>query len=214
MTYVRAVPAKSTRSAMENKTELIRQIKEELLNFAQSPLYAERVANKVFPVVGEGSHDAHIMFVGEAPGKNEAATGRPFCGASGRVLDELLASIELDRKAVYVTNVVKDRPTDNRDPLPAEIALYAPFLDRQIEIIQPKAIATLGRFSMAYLMNKFGLAKELKSISQIHGKAFPAKASYGDITIVPLYHPAVALYNGGMKSQLKEDFKVLQQHAR
>ncbi len=199
---------------MLTKKELMAQIKEEVLNLKESPLYKERVGNGVFPVIGEGSHDASIMFVGEAPGKNEAATGKPFCGASGRVLDELVASIGLDRKDVYVTNIVKDRPTDNRDPSPAEIALYAPFLDRQIEIIQPKVIATLGRFSMAYLMNKFGLVSELKSISQIHGQAFQAQASYGPIRIIPLYHPAVALYNGSMKVQLLKDFQILKEHGK
>src|SRR3989344_4714607 len=97
------------------------------------------------------------MFIGEAPGKNEAATGRPFCGVSGRILDELFVSAGIDRKNVYVTNIVKDRPPANRDPLPEEISTYARFLDRQIDIIQPKVIATLGRFSMDYIMRQFGL---------------------------------------------------------
>lgn len=194
---------------MENKTELLKQIKDKVVALKESPLYAERVKNNVFPVIGEGNHNANIMFVGEAPGKNEAATGRPFCGAAGRVLDELLQSIQLDRKDVYVTNIVKDRPTDNRDPLPQEIEIYAPFLDRQIDIIQPKVIATLGRFSMAYIMNKFGLQNDLKSISQMHGKAFEAKASYGAVKIIPLYHPAVALYQNSMKEQMLKDVQML-----
>jgi len=90
------------------RTELLRQIKNEVVDFKKSPLYAERVKNRVFPVIGEGSHWAKIMFIGEAPGKNEAATGRPFCGAAGRVLDEMLKSIGLLRSDVYVTNIVKD----------------------------------------------------------------------------------------------------------
>jgi len=163
-------------------------------------------------VIGEGSHHARIMFIGEAPGKNEAETGRPFCGAAGKVLDKLLESISLDRKEVYVTNIVKDRPTSNRDPLPEEIKLYAPFLDRQIDIIQPKVIATLGRFSMDYIMRKFGLEKDLQSISNIHGNVFEAEANYGSIKIVPLYHPAVALYNGGEMETLKKDFAVLKEY--
>jgi len=93
-----------------NRKELLKQIKDEVMVLKSSPLYAERTKNKVFPVIGEGDHFAKIMFVGEAPGKNEAATGRPFCGAAGKILDELLASVAIDRKSVYITNIVKDRP--------------------------------------------------------------------------------------------------------
>lgn len=198
-------------STAEERKMLLKQIKDELLDLKSSPLYSYRVSNKAFPVIGEGSHFAHIMFIGEAPGKNEAATGRPFCGASGRVLDELLTSVSIARDSVYVSNIVKDRPPENRDPTPSEIELYAPFLDRQIDIIQPKVIATLGRFSMVYIMKKFGLDLELEPISKIHGKVFEAKASYGTVSIVPLYHPAVALYNGGTKDELKKDFQILKQ---
>lgn len=196
---------------MTDRTELMRKIKEEVLALKESPLYAERVKNKVFPVIGEGSHHAKIMFVGEAPGKNEAATGRPFCGASGKVLDELLASVGIKRAEVYITNIVKDRPPFNRDPLPDEIAIYGPFLDRQIEIIQPKVIATLGRHAMRYIMEKFHLEKDLRSISENHGKVFDAHASYGRLKIVPLYHPAVAVYNTHTKNELKKDFQVLKE---
>ncbi|TSC62996.1 MAG: DNA polymerase bacteriophage-type [Parcubacteria group bacterium Gr01-1014_48] len=192
-----------------SRTDLMRQIKDEILNLTGSPLCAERIRNKVFPVIGEGSHEAKIMFVGEAPGKNEAATGRPFCGASGRVLDELLASIELPRTEVYVTNIVKDRPTANRDPLPEEIVIYGPFLDRQIDIIQPKVIATLGRFSMSYVMNRYGLSHELGQISNLHGRVFTTATSFGSMKVVPLFHPAVAIYNIHTKEVLMEDFKKL-----
>ncbi len=191
-----------------NRTEELRKIKEEVLNLKKSPLYKERVKNKVFPVIGEGDHYAKIMFIGEAPGKNEAMTGRPFCGASGKVLDKLLASIKLDRKDVYITNIVKDRPPNNRDPLPEEIEFYAPFLDRQISIIKPEVIATLGRFSMQYIMERLGLADKLKSISQLHGQSFEADTDYGKVQIVPLYHPATALYGQDI-SVLKKDFKIL-----
>ena len=196
---------------IQNRTELLRQIKDEVVGLKESPLYAERVKNKVFPVIGEGSHNSQIMFVGEAPGKNEAATGRPFCGASGRILDELLASAEIKRADVYVTNIVKDRPPFNRDPLPEEIKVYGPFLDRQIEIIQPIVIATLGRFSMDYIMRKFNLEHLLQPISKMHGKGFEAETSYGKIKIVPLYHPAVAVYNANSKDELKKDFRVLRE---
>jgi len=195
-----------------DKTELLRQIKDEVLNLKQSPLYKERIKNKVFPVIGEGSHDSKIMFIGEAPGKNEAATGRPFCGAAGKILDELLASVGIDRKDVYITNIVKDRPPFNRDPLPEEIKVYSSFLDRQIEIIQPEVIATLGRFSMDYIMRKFALESQLRSISQMHGKTFEANTSYGKIKIIPLYHPAVAIYNRTTKDTLIKDFQVLKEY--
>ncbi len=195
----------------QSRSDLMRKIKDEIMNLTESPLYAERVRNHVFPVIGEGSHDAQIMFVGEAPGKNEAATGRPFCGASGRVLDELLASIHLPRTAVYVTNIVKDRPAQNRDPFPEEIAIYGPFLDRQIDIIQPKVIATLGRFSMAYVMNRYGLAPQLGQISALHGRIFETKTSFGSMKVVPLFHPAVAIYNIHTKEVLMEDFKTLKE---
>ncbi len=191
---------------MEGRTEQLRNIKDEIVAAKNSPLYDFRIKNNFLPVIGEGNHCAKIMFIGEAPGKNEALSGRPFCGAAGKILDELLQSIGLDRKEVYITNIVKDRPPFNRDPLPEEIEFCAPFLMRQIEIIKPEIIATLGRFSMAYIMEKFGLMSELKSISIMHGKTFVA----GGIKIIPLYHPAVAIYNIHEKEILKKDFKILQ----
>lgn len=190
----------------ENRTELLKKIKDEVVNFKDSPLYAERIKNKNYPVIGEGNHHAKVMFIGEGPGKNEAATGRPFCGASGKILDELLESAGIKREDVYITNIIKDRPPFNRDPLPVEIEAYGPFLDRQIQIIKPKIIATLGRFSMKYIMEKFGLTDKLEAISQIHGQSFDAKTSYGKIKIIPLYHPAVAVYNANTKDTLKKDF--------
>ena len=192
-----------------DRTEQLKTIKDEILALKNSSLYKERVKNNVFPVIGEGNHYAKIMFIGEAPGKNEAATGRPFVGTAGKFLNELLASVEIKREDVYITNIVKDRPPFNRDPLPDEIQIYAPFLDRQVEIIQPQIIATLGRFSMDYIMRKFNLESELGTITQLHGKPFDARASYGSIKIVPLYHPAVAIYNNNMKEIMLSDFKIL-----
>ena len=193
----------------DKRTELLKQIKNEVLNFKESPLYRERIKNHVFPVIGEGSHYAKIMFIGEAPGRNEAQTGRPFCGAAGKILDELLASADIKREDVYITNIVKDRPPFNRDPLPEEITAYAPFLDSQIRIIQPEVIVTLGRFAMGYIMKKFNLESKLESISHMRGKVFDAETAYGKIKIVPLYHPAVAVYNNSTKEELIEDFKIL-----
>lgn len=187
---------------------LMCQIKDEILEFKESPLYKERIKTGTFPIIGEGSHFAKIIFIGEAPGKNEAMTGRPFCGAAGKILDELLEYTGIDRKSVYITNIVKDRPPKNRDPSPAEIEIYAPFLDRQIKIIQPKVIATLGRFSMAYILKKFQI-KEERKISQIHGMVFEAETDFGEIKIIPLYHPAVAVYNRKEIDILKKDFTIL-----
>ena len=190
---------------MHLREEELKKIKDEVLNLTSSSLYAERVKNKYFPVIGEGNHEARIMFVGEAPGENEAKTGRPFCGRAGKVLENLLASVGIDRQDVYVTNILKDRPPGNRDPLPDEIAAYAPFLDRQIKIIQPKIVATLGRFSMTYIMTHYGLDFELDTISKIHGQVFEAEG----FKFIPLYHPAAAIYNQQLIGTLKEDFKAL-----
>ena len=193
----------------QNKTEKLKSIRDEVIKLKASPLYEYRTSNKYLPVIGEGSHDAKIMFVGEAPGKNEALTGRPFCGAAGKVLDQLLAHVNIPRASVYITNIVKDRPPENRDPSSAEIEIYGPFLDKQIEIIQPEVIATLGRYAMGYIMKKFDLDLELEPIGKAHGKAYPAKASYGDINIATLYHPCMAVYNPHNIDNLKKDFEVL-----
>ena len=194
-----------------SNSELLKKIRDEVWDGEHLPLYSERIRNGVYPVLGEGSHEAKIMFIGEAPGRNEALQGRPFCGAAGKVLDELLLSAGILRASVYITNIVKDRPPQNRDPLPEEISAYGPFLDRQIEIIKPQVIATLGRFSMRYIMEKFGLADYVTSISQMHGKQFNAETSFGKLIIIPLYHPAVAVYDASTKEVLKKDFEVLQE---
>lgn len=191
------------------KTALMRKVRDDVVTDKSLPLYKNRIKNKYHPVMGEGSHDADIMFIGEGPGKNEALTGKPFCGASGRILDELLEFAGIKREDVYIGNILKDRPPENRDPLPAEVEAYGPYLDRQIDIIQPKIIATLGRFSMKYIMEKFGLSDKLETISNAHGKVYDAKVSYGDIKIVPLFHPAVSVYDASKKDMLKEDLKIL-----
>ena len=197
---------------MQTKTDLLEDIRDEILNLKNSPLYSFRKENNYIPVIGEGSHGAKIMFIGEAPGRNEAKTGRPFCGTAGKVLDNLLNHTGLKRENIYITNIVKDRPQKNRDPLLEEIKIYGPFLDKQIEIIQPKIIATLGRYSMDYVMSKFGLESKLLPIGKAHGKMFDAVASYGPIKIAVLYHPCVAVYNPTKINILKKDFKILKKH--
>lgn len=150
-------------------------------------------------VLGDGNSNADIVFIGEAPGKNEDQQGLPFVGAAGKFLNEMLASIGLERSDVYITNIVKYRPPNNRDPLPEEKKAFWPYLVQQIDVIEPKVIVTLGRHSMEYFLPD-------QKISLIHGE--PKRISFGEtkVVILPLYHPAAALYNGGMRETLLEDF--------
>lgn len=187
------------------KDKKLKQIKKEVLNCKNCPLYNYRKENKLFPVIGEGNHNADIIFIGEAPGLNEAKTGRPFCGAAGKVLDELLESAQIRREDVYITNIVKDRPPSNRNPKPEEIKACTFFLKKQIEIIKPKIICSLGNYSTFYILEKYGFKKQIQGISKIHGKVF----SVNGIKIIPLYHPAVATYNPNMKKIMKIDFKKI-----
>jgi DNA polymerase len=161
------------------------------------------------PVVGAGLLSARILFVGEAPGYYEDLKGEPFVGKAGKILDELLDSIGLQRNDVYIANVLKCRPPGNRNPATEEIRACTPYLDAQLEIIQPEIIATLGNFSLSYIFDKFGLHSKKDKISEIHGKVFTVSTIAGIKRIIPLYHPAVATYNPNMKGALIEDFKVL-----
>jgi len=156
-------------------------------------------STRTHAVPGEGSQYAEVLFIGEGPGEKEDLQGRPFCGASGKFLDEMLLSINLKREDVYITNVVKCRPPGNRDPLPEEIDTCTKhYLFKQIELINPKVVCFLGRYSMGLFM------KGMK-ISQVHGKAFQKDGRF----YIALYHPAVALYNGGMRQELLRDFTVV-----
>jgi len=150
------------------------------------------------------------MFVGEAPGLQEAKTGRPFCGAAGKILNELLESVKIKREDVYIANLLKCRPPENRDPQPEEIKDCSSYLERQIEIIKPKVICPLGRYSMKFLMEKFGLVNQIEGISKIHGRLFESKNLFQSIAIIPFYHPAVATYNPNMKGILAKDFEILE----
>lgn len=195
-----------------SRTEQMVEIEKALIGLTDSPLYEFRQTHGYHAVVGEGSLEAQIMFIGEAPGEREAKSGRPFVGASGRLLDELLALIRLQREDVYITNVVKDRPPENRDPSRAEIALYAPLLRQQIELIQPRVVATLGRFAMNFVIAFLDVPMQgTPKISELHGNVLEGKASYGKVAVVPLFHPAVALYNGQQKATLVSDFETLKQ---
>jgi len=147
-------------------------------------------------VPGAGPENADIMFVGEAPGFHEDQQGLPFVGAAGSFLDELLESIDLKRDQVYITNVIKCRPPGNRDPLPEEVEACKSYLDRQIELIQPKLVVTLGRFSMARAFPK-------ARISRIHGQ--PRKIS--GVIYYPMYHPAAALHQPSLRPIVEDDMR-------
>ncbi len=153
---------------------------------------------RIQAVPGEGPVNADIMFIGEGPGFHEDRQGRPFVGAAGQFLEELLASINLTRQQVYIANVVKCRPPGNRDPLPEELSACAPYLDRQIKIIRPKVIVTLGRFSMARFFPG-------ASISKIHGQ--PKRV--GNVLVVPMFHPAAALHQPKWRPVVEADFRKL-----
>jgi uracil-DNA glycosylase len=148
-------------------------------------------------VFGVGVPHARLMFIGEAPGKNEDLTGEPFVGAAGKFLDELLASIGIERSQVYIANMVKCRPPGNRDPEPLEIQTCAPFLARQIELIAPDVIATLGRFAAHYVLGTTA------PITTLRGKLYHRDGR----NVVPVFHPAAALYDGSKREVLMDDFK-------
>ncbi|MCD6468950.1 MAG: uracil-DNA glycosylase [Thermoplasmata archaeon] len=183
--------------------EIWKQLEDAVANCRKCSLWKTR-SN---PVVGGGSKDAKVMFIGEAPGYWEDVKGRPFVGRAGRVLDELLESINLSREEVYITNILKCRPPNNRNPLQSEIEACTPYLDRQIELMNPEIIATLGNFALSYISEKFGL--DLENVGGVHGKVFKIKTLFGDITIIPLYHPAAAVYNPALKEVLLRDIRAI-----
>jgi DNA polymerase len=162
--------------------------------------------NKV--VFGEGDIDAKIIFVGEAPGANEAMTGRPFVGRAGKVLDGLLKVAKIRREDVYITSLLKCRPPKNRNPKPKEIESCTPILKKQIEIIKPNIICTLGNFATKYFLREYGVEQKFEGITKIHGKTLKV----GDIKIIPLFHPAVVVYNKNLFELLKKDFRMLRKY--
>lgn len=184
-----------------SKQDLLEKVRQKILTADITPDLASQAQNLV---MGDGNPDADIVFIGEAPGKNEDEQGVPFVGAAGKFLNEMLAAAGMDRSDVYITNIVKYRPPNNRDPLPEEKQAFWPYLAKQLEIIDPKAIVTLGRHSMEFFLPD-------AKISEIHGHAVRKHVKYHDGNehewlIVPLYHPAAALYNGGLRQTLIDDF--------
>ncbi|MGC9105247.1 MAG: type-4 uracil-DNA glycosylase [Thermoprotei archaeon] len=159
-------------------------------------------------VPGEGNPKATVMFIGEAPGENEDLQGRPFVGAAGSVLTKAIEEIlGLRRSDVFITNVVKCRPPNNRDPEDDEIAACSPYLERQIASIKPKIIVTLGRHSTRYLMERFG--RRFRSILAVRGQPFEVDFGYGSVTVFPTLHPAAVLYNPRLRELFEEDFRKL-----
>ena len=181
---------------MATKLAKLDQIKADILSQNICPDLVTSATQLVF---GEGNPDADIVFIGEAPGKNEDIQGVPFIGAAGKFLNEMLEMIRLVRADIYITNIVKYRPPNNRDPLPDEKAAFLPFLQQQMAVINPKLIVTLGRHSMEML-----LPPGLK-ISQVHGQ--PKR--YAGQVYLPLFHPAAALYNPAMRQTLIDDFALI-----
>jgi DNA polymerase len=162
------------------------------------------LAEKSNPVLGEGNSKAQIVFIGEAPGQKEDELGRPFVGPAGKVLDELLGSIGLERSDVYITNIVKYRPPGNRDPSPEEKMACIPWVKLELALIKPRVIVTLGKHALQEFFPTL-------SISRVHGK--PQKVTK-DVTVLPIYHPAAALHNGGLREALFEDFRALRAFLR
>ena len=185
---------------MNRQERNLERLKQQILSSNVSPELASEATNLV---MGDGSPNADIVFIGEAPGKAEDEQGLPFVGASGRFLNEMLAVAGMDRSDVYITNIVKYRPPNNRDPSKQEKQAFLPYLLRQLEIINPKVIVTLGRHSMEFFLPE-------ARISEVHGQAMQKTITLGDNSyqwvIVPLYHPAAALYNGSLRQTLLDDF--------
>ena len=187
-----------------NKYEELHKLKDEMEKDDSLPL--KKVATKL--VFGVGNTEAKILCIGEGPGRNEDQTGLPFVGQAGKLLDKLFPLAGLERKDVFITNIVHHRPPENRDPLPNEIEAYGKYLDLILEIIKPEVIITLGRFSMAkFLPNVF--------ISGVHGKKYDVLWHGMNLMVIPMYHPAASLRNGNVLAAEKLDFvnlkKILKQ---
>jgi uracil-DNA glycosylase family 4 len=169
-------------------------------------LEAEMAADRSLPlqeanlVFGEGTINCEVMFIGEAPGKNEDLQKRPFVGRGGQLLDRCINAMGWKREQVYISNIVKRRPPDNRDPFPSEIKAYKPYLARQIEIINPRVVATLGRFSMNYFLPEAKMARDHGRVFKIDGRV-----------VYPIYHPAAALRSTKMMETFKTDMQKLPQ---
>lgn len=186
-----------------SKQDLMSAVVAEIIACRKCELWKQRRN----PVPGKGNFDAKVMFIGEAPGYWEDVKGRPFVGAAGKLLDEMLSGIGLSRGDVYIGNILKCRPPENRDPLSSEVKACTPYLDRQIRIIKPKFIVTLGRHAASYILSKAGF--ETAGITRLRGKLYEVNLLGSQIHIIPIYHPAAALYNVKYRDDIKRDFQLL-----
>ena len=191
---------------MATKQQKLDAIAEQIVKDKVTPELAGQATQLVF---GDGNPDSEVVFIGEAPGKNEDLQGKPFVGAAGKFLNEMLDMIGLTRDDIYITNIVKYRPPNNRDPLPEEKKAFLPYLQSQLEVIAPKVVVTLGRHSTNCFLSDL-------QISQAHGQPKRVKLQLKhdskdvlDVVILPLFHPAAALYNGGMRQTLIDDFATI-----
>ncbi len=189
--------------------EKLEKIAKKASKCQKCPLY--ETANRSVP--GQGMGSSGIFFIGEAPGKQEDKQGIPFCGRAGKLLDELLAEIDLEREDVFIGNVLKHRPPDNRDPESSEVEACFPYLRRQLNALKPKLVVTLGRHAMEVFLSNFSISEvhgQPKRISWQRSKFFKGHDMYSKkIVILPLYHPAVGLYRASMKDTLIKDFKKI-----
>lgn len=181
---------------MTDKSTLLNEL---ALKISSSDATAKLRSTATQLVMGTGNLEAQIVLIGEAPGKKEDETGLPFVGAAGRFLDQMLEAAKLSRSDIYITNIVKYRPPENRDPTTAEKASFLPYLLRELEIIDPKVVITLGRHGMEYFLPN-------AKIGEVHGQLKQVIINGRKITIAPLYHPAAALYNGSLRQTLIDDF--------
>jgi len=186
-----------------SKKEFLDAVATEVIVCTKCPLWKTRKN----AVPGEGNPESLVMFIGEAPGQSEDIEGKPFVGAAGKFLETLLSEIGLSRSDVFICNIVKCRPPRNREPMPNEIQACTPYLDKQIKIIKPKIIVTLGNYSTAYIFSKANLP--FNGITQARGKFFQATILDMQITIFPTFHPAAALYSAKYKEMLQRDFQLL-----
>lgn len=191
---------------MADKQAQLDEIQQRIISDKVTPELAKEATQLVF---GDGNPDSEIVFIGEAPGKNEDLQGKPFVGASGKFLDEMLEMIDLKRQDIYITNIVKYRPPGNRDPNPDEKKAFLPYLQSQLEVIQPKVVVTLGRHSMNCFLPDL-------QISKVHGEPKRVKLSLKrdsddtlEVVILPLFHPAAALYNPLQRQVLIDDFALI-----
>lgn len=190
-------------NTLAEKEQRLKLIKELILEDEKCFDMAKQANQLVF---GDGDFTSEIVFIGEAPGKKEDETGLPFVGSAGKFLDTMLEVINLDRKKVYITNIVKYRPLNNRDPLPEEIKIFLPYLQMELEVIQPKVVVALGRHSASCFVPNIKISEE-------HGKPKRMVINFNEnkleIILLPLYHPAAALYNGSKRQILIDDFTII-----